>query len=282
MALENFIPTIWSARLLENLQKALVYGQAGIVNRDYEGEIRDVGDTVRINAIGAVTVSDYTKNTDINAPETLQDASLLLRIEKAKYFNFAVDDVDRVQQKPKVMDAAMRESAYALRDVADQYIAAQMVAGAGVKWGTDASPKVLDTAVKAYELLVDVGIELDKVNVPRAGRWAVVPPWVYGLFLKDDRFVKAGTTRSDQVLANGEMGQAAGFTILESNNVPVSSNKYRVLAGVPQACSYAEQVLKVEAYRPERRFADAVKGLHVYGAKVVRSQALCLAICSVS
>lgn len=282
MALENFIPTIWSARLLENLQKALVYGQAGVVNRDYEGEIRDVGDTVRINAIGTITVSDYSKNTDINAPAALQDSSLLLRIEKAKYFNFAIDDVDRVQQRPTVMDAAMREAAYALRDAADQYIATQMVTEAGVKLGTDAAPKVLNSAALAYELLVDIGIELDKQNVPRAGRWVIVPPWVYGLFLKDDRFVKAGTAQTDQVLANGEVGRAAGFSILESNNVPVNAGKYRVLAGVPQAVAYAEQILKVEAYRPERRFADAVKGLHVYGAKVVRPQAVCLAICSAS
>ncbi len=282
MALENFIPTVWSARLLENLRKSLVYGQTGVVNRDYEGDIRDVGDTVRINAIGAITVSDYTKNMDITAPEVLQDASLLLRIEKAKYFNFAVDDIDRVQQRPKVMDAAMREAAYALRDAADQYIAAQMVAEAGVFLGSDASPNVLDTAAKAYELLVSIGVELDEQNVPRAGRWVVVPPWVYGLFLKDDRFVKAGTAQSDQVLANGEVGRAAGFMILESNNVPVSASKYRVLAGTSAACAYAEQILKVEAYRPERRFADAVKGLHVYGAKVVRPQALCLSICSAS
>ncbi len=282
MALENFIPTIWSARLLDNLQKALVYGQVPVVNRDWEGEIRDVGDTVRINAIGAVTVADYTKNNDINAPEALQDASLVLRIEQGKYFNFAVDDVDRTQQKPKVMDAAMREAAYALRDAADQYIASKMVAEAGVTVGSDASPNVLDTAAKAYELLVTIGVELDEQNVPRDGRWVVVPPWVYGLFLKDDRFVKAGTSRSDEVLANGEVGRAAGFTILESNNVPVSGSNYRILAGTSQATAYAEQILKVEAYRPERRFADAVKGLHVYGAKVVRPQALCLAICSAS
>lgn len=282
MSLENFIPTIWSARLLENLHKSLVYGQTGVVTREYEGEIRDVGDTVRINAIGSVTVSDYVKNTDISAPEVLQDASLLLRIERAKYFNFAVDDIDRVQQQPKVIDAAMREAAYALRDAADQYIASQMVAGAGNKIGSDTTPRALTAPSHAYELLVDIGTALDERDVPREGRWVIIPPWIYGLLLKDDRFVKSGTAESAQVLANGEVGKAAGFTILTSNNVPVSSSKYRVLAGVAGATGYAEQIMKVEAYRPERRFADAVKGLHVYGAKVIRPQALCLAICSAS
>lgn len=282
MALENFIPQIWSARLLENLQKTLVYGQAGVVNRDYEGDIRDVGDSVRINAIGAVSVSDYSKNTDISSPETLQDASLVLTVEKAKYFNFAVDDVDALQQKPRVMDAAMREAAYALADAADQYIVSVMAAGAGVSHGTAASPTVLASAADAYDALVDIGVKLDENNVPRTGRWVVIPPWIYGLILKDDRFVKTGSDQAEARLANGEVGRAAGFTILVSNNVPVSTGKYSVLAGVPAACAYVEQLRKIEAYRPELRFADAVKGLHLYGAKVIRAQALCLAVCSAS
>src|SRR6185369_10044877 len=123
MALDNFIPQVWSARLLASLKKTLVYGQTGIVNRDYEGEIREKGNTVKINSIGAVTVSDHTKNSDISAPEALNDSDQVLVIERAKYFNFQVDDVDRVQQMPSVMDQAMQEAAYALADAADQYIA---------------------------------------------------------------------------------------------------------------------------------------------------------------
>jgi len=275
MSLDNFIPQIWAARLLTNLQKSLVYGQAGVVNRDYEGEIRGAGDTVNINNIGPVTIGDYTKNTDITAPEDLTDAQTKLLIDQQKYFNFQVDDIDKAQQKPKVMDAAMVEAAYGLRDVADQYIASFYTGvAAGNTIGDDTTP-VVPTKSDAYEYLVDLAVLLDGSNIPEASRWAVVPPWFYGLLLKDDRFVKSGTLTGDQVLRNGQVGEAAGFTIFKSNNVPnTTGTKYKIIAGHPIAISYAEQIVSLEAYRPEKRFADAVKGLHVYGAKLVRPNAI--------
>jgi N4-gp56 family major capsid protein len=276
MATDNFIPTLWSARLLASLKKTLVYAQDGIVNREYEGEIREKGNTVKINSIGAVTVSDHTKNTDISAPEALNDSDQVLVIERAKYFNFQVDDVDRVQQMPSTMNQAMVEAGYALADAFDQYVAGLYTgAHANNLIGSTASPTSVTTASAAYEQLVDLGVLLTQSNVPTSQRWAVVPPWFYGLLQKDDRFVKAGTAMTDQVLRNGEIGQAAGFRVMQSNNVPqTAGTKYRVIAGHPMAISVAEQINKVEAYRPERRFADAVKGLHLYGAKLVRNTAI--------
>ena len=276
MSLNNFIPTIWAARLLMNLHKALVYGQAGIVNKDYEGDISGAGDTVKINAIGPVTIGDYTKNTNISDPETLTDAQMSLLIDQSKYFNFQIDDVDKAQQKPKVMDGAMGEASYGLRDNQDQYIAGLYTqADSANLIGSTASPVSVTTAAQAYEYLVDLGIKLDEANIGREGRWAIIPPWYYGLMQKDDRFVKAGTSTTDSVLRNGEIGEAAGFRLLKSNNVPnTAGTKYRIMAGTSQAITVAEQIVSVEAYRPEKRFADAVKGLLVYGAKVVRPQAL--------
>lgn len=276
MALDNFIPQVWAASLLASLKKSLVYGQAGIVNRDYEGDIQEKGNTVKINSIGAVTIGDHTKNTDINAPETLNDSQQVLVIEKAKYFNFQVDDVDKVQQTPQVMAQAMQEAAYALANAADQYIAGLYTEAAAANLiGSTASPTSVTTAAGAYEQLVDLGVLLTQSNVPKQGRWAIVPPWFYGLMQKDARFVSAGTAMTDATLRNGQIGQAAGFTVLESNNVPeTSGTKYRVIAGHPMAISFAEQIHKVEAYRPERRFADALKGLHLYGAKLVRNTAI--------
>lgn len=275
MALESFIPELWSARLLVSLKKFLVYGQDGVVNRDYEGEIRQMGDTVRINSIGPVTIGTYTKNTNIGDPETLTDAQTVLTIDQAKYFNFQVDDIDRAQQNPKVMDQAMQEAAYGLRDVADQYIAGFYTGvAAGNTIGDDTTP-IVPTKTDAYEYLVDLGVKLTDAKVPMEGRWVVVPPWFYGLLLKDDRFIdasKAGTTAG---LRNGEVGKAAGFAVLQSHNVPnTTGTKYKIIAGHPMAISYAEQINKVEAYRPEKRFADAVKGLHLYGAKLVRPEAI--------
>jgi hypothetical protein len=275
MSLDNFIPQVWSARLLLNLDKALVFAQAGVVNRDYEGEIRNVGDTVKINSIGRVSVKSYTKNAEIDAPEQLTSAQQSLLIDQGDYFNFFVDDVDAVQQRPKVMNQAMQDSAYELRDVVDGYIAGLHTDAAGDNLiGTDASPITWATADEAYEHLVDLSVKLDENNVPSGGRWAIVPPWFHGVLLKDDRFVKSGVDAGDVRLRNGMVGEAAGFSILKSNNTPVSSGDYKIIAGHPIAWSYASQITKTEAYRPEKRFADAVKGLHVYGAKVVRPSAL--------
>jgi hypothetical protein len=275
MAINNFIPEIWSNELLVNLRKSLVAGQAGVINRDYEGTIRNVGDTVHINSIGEVTIDDYVKNTDMDGPETLTDATRALEITEAKYFNFQVDDIDRVQQTPKVMAGAMAEAAYGLADVADQFIL-------GLYEDADAGNVMSETspaADDAYEVLVDLGTLLSESNIPKTGRWAIVPPWFHGLLLKDDRFVGAGT--SSDVLINGLIGRAAGMTILESNNCPSGGSGdaglFYIVSGHPMAWSYAEQISSVEGYRPQARFADAVKGLHLYGAKVVRPTALAVA-----
>jgi len=288
MALDNFIPVIWSARLLARLQKALVYGQAGVVNRDYEGEIADVGDTVRINSIGPVSIFPYVKNTDMPAPETLNDAAQMLTIDQAQAFNFQVDDIDRAQQKPKVMDEAMREAGYALADVADQYLAGLMwqAAPATSMLGAIGSPVDIGygaNEMSPYIALLRLGRFLDEKNIPRAGRWAIVPPWFEEYLVMDGRIVGSGADAADTRAVNGRVGRAAGFDILVSNNVPFlpGGTEYKIVAGTSLATSYAEQINKVEAYRPQLRFADAVKGLHLYGAKVVRPEALALLVADI-
>jgi len=277
MSLE-FIPTVWAARLIVALQNALVYGQANVCNRDYEGEIREAGNTVKIASIGAVNIDDYTRNEDITDAQVLTDAEQTLLIDNAKYFNFYVDSVDRAQSNVNIMDEAMRRSAWALRDHADKFLAATMAAGvnAGNKIGSDGDP-VVPTKDDAYEYLVDLGVALDEGNTPIEGRFVIVPAWFHGLLLKDDRFVRAGTLHSESRLANGEVGEAAGFRILKSNNVPNTSGaKYKIIAGHSVATSFAEQVLDLQTYKPEKRFGDAVKGLHVYGARFVNDTALAM------
>ncbi|NUQ69708.1 MAG: P22 coat protein - protein 5 domain protein [Chthonomonadales bacterium] len=283
MSLNNFIPEVWAARLLHNLHKALVFGQRGVMNHDYEGDIRAWGDAVRIHAIGAVTVADYAVNADITPPETLTDAETVLTIDRARYVNFQIDDVDRAQQMPHVMDAAMRETAYALADEADRFLAGLHTQIAPANFiGSDASPKT-PTAAALYEYIVELGVKLDEANAPRHGRFCVLPPWCYGLLLKDDRFVKSGTPMGDQTLRNGEVGMAAGMTIYVSNNVANTDGaKFKVIAGVPAAWTYAHQIREVEAYRPPLRFADAVKALHLYGARVLRPTALACLVASKS
>jgi len=275
VSLDNLIPEIWHARLLSNLNKAFVFGQAGVVNRDYEGDISGVGDSVRINNIGRITVRNYVKNTDIVTPDDLQDAGQVLLIDQQKYFNFQVDDIDKVQQKPKVMDEAMSEAGTALADVTDQYIASLYTdIDAGNAVASAGAPKTdLATAGKAYEHLVDLGVELDEANVPMDGRWVIVPPWYEGALQKDDRFVSFGTGANIGNLQNGIIGAAAGFSILKSNNVSTNGTTWRIMGGHRMAITLAVQITELEGYRPEKRFGDAMKGLEVWGAKVVRSNA---------
>ena len=207
MAFSNFIPEVWSARLLEHLDKVHVY--ANLMNRDYEGEIRAFGDTVHINQVGAITISDYT-GADLSTPEELDSTMQDLAIDKAKYFNFQIKDVDNAQSNPKLVDAAMQRASYGMNDVIDQYLASLLVSG--VDAGNilaDDSKAVTPTSATAYDYLVDVSVKLDEANVPMPGRWVVVPPWYHGLLLKDPRFVGNGTGYNQAILQGGLVGEAA-------------------------------------------------------------------------
>ncbi len=274
MAVANFIPQLWSARLLAHLDNAHVY--ANLVNRDYEGEISRYGDTVKINQIGDITVGDYTKNTDITDPQQLSGSQTTLVIDQAKFFNFQIDDVDNAQTNPKLMNEAMMRSAYAIAEVTDKFIAGLYTdIPTNNQIGNDTTPIDI-TKDNVYETLVDMGVKLTEANVPKQGRFVVIPPWMTGVLQKNDLFVHA-TKSGDNVIASGLIGRAAGFDIYESNNVPnTTGTKYKIMAGTRIGISYAEQIIETEAYRMEKRFADAVKGLHVYGAKMVQPESMVL------
>lgn len=271
MSVTNFIPAVWSARLLEHMDKAHV--MTGLVNRDYEGDIRQCGDTVKIASVGEITISDYTANTDIEAPQELTTEEQILRIDCQKYYNFQVDDVDAAQVKTSLTDTAMRRAAYGLCDVTDRYLAEVMVQGAAPTnhMGSEETP-IAVTAENAYSLLVQLKVMLDKQNVPTDGRWAVLPPEYHGLLLQDARFVQAGGSMAEETLKGGYVGWAAGFAVYMSNNLPGGMGRRAVIASCTASTCFAEQIVSMEAYRMEKRFADAVKGLHVYGAKVLQPQ----------
>ena len=280
MSIQNFIPTIWSARLLNHLDKSHVY--LNLLNRDYEGEIKNFGDTVKINQVGDVSIKDYIKGTDIDAPEDITGEQQELKIDQAKYFNFAVDDVDNAQTNPKLMDKAMQRAAYAMNDVVDAFAANLLAINvhADNAIGTNEAP-IVPTKADAYDYLVDLNTKLPEANGAKMGRWVVIPAFYHGLLLKDDRFVGNGTDYNQAILEGGEVGKAAGFTVYVSNNVPnTEGTKYKVIAGTTEAGSYAEQILNTEAYRPEKRFSDAVKGLHTYGAKVLQSKCIAVLTCT--
>lgn len=267
MAITTFIPTIWSARLLANLDNNHV--ATSFMNSDYEGEIKQKGDKVKINSIGEITIGNYT-GAKIGDPEDLDTTDQELVIDQGKYFHFAIDDVDAVQAAGSLMDKAMERSAYGLADVSDKFIFSTIANSATA---VDKSTIKL-TPENIYLTIVNMRTMLDKANVPKTGRKIAIPPEAYALLLQDDRFVKTGGTNAEATLKNGQVGEVAGFTVFETNNLPFkaagsgTAAETTIIAGHDMGGTFAEQIVKTEAYRPEQLFADAVKGLQVYGAKV--------------
>ena len=260
MAIVNFISTVWSENLLKQLDKKYI----GVLNcnRDYEGEIKNQGSIVKICGVGDVTVSDYTKNTDMSAPETLSDDVRMLKINQAKYFNFQIDDVDRAQSNPKLMDEAMKNAAAALANAADSYVYSLYV---------DALVEVADgeaTAESIVDHIIEIKTRMMKANVMNnEDIFVEVSPEVAALILKAK--IDLGTDNRDS-FENGLLGRIAGCKVFVSNNIFETEDGYfKCLVRTKRAVTFAEQISEVEAYRPEKRFADAVKGLHLYGAKIV-------------
>lgn len=276
----TFIPEIWSAMMLESLKKELVYAGPSVVNRDFEGEIANQGDTVRIRSISRPTIATYTKGSTTITPEQLTDTQRSLVIDQAKYFAFEVDDVDAAQSAGGELEAGLTEAVYGLRDTADQYVAGLYTATQSANViGTTA----ITTGALAYTGLKNLKVKLDQANVPQQGRYVVVPPWYHGLLLEEAKFVTVDASGISEGLRNGIVGRALGFDILMSNNAPlITGDDYAVIAGHPKAIAFAEQINKVEAYRPEDSFSDALKGLHLYGAKVVRPDAIAYLTASIT
>jgi len=284
MAITNFIGEIWSAQIFQSLQKALVYGQTGVINRDYEGEIKSKGDTVRITSHGPITIDNYDKSTGLGDPEELDDAQTVLNITQSKSFNFRVEDIDKAQMNVALMQSATQDAGYQLSDLADQHIAGIMAAQAGNAVGSDDSPKTFDGETDdVTDEFLAVKQALDEANVPSEGRFLILPPWLTVKLMKDSSVTNPAWSAIEGVMKNGQLGRLYGFDLLQSNNVPnTDGTLYKILAGTSRACTFADSVNETEAYRPEKYFADALRGLHCYGAKVIDPAALCVLTCNKS
>ena len=264
MALNQFIPAIWSARILKKLEKNLVFGQPGVVNTDYQGEITAFGDRVHVHSFADLTIGDYVKNTTTIAYELLSDSRVTLVIDQSKYFAFRVDDVDQAQQHPKIIDAASARASYQLAETADRYLSGRYTEAAA---GNVIAASQF-TAANVYTKFVELSVKMDEGNVPSEGRFAIVPPWVAGLLQQNSSFLSA----QPETVLNGAVGQVSGISILKSNNVVATGTSpvvHHIVAGVADAWSFAQQIASVEALRLEGSFADGVRGLHLYGGKVL-------------
>lgn len=289
MSVASFIPELWSAKLLEKYDENLVYTQPSIANRDYEGEITKQGDTVHINQIGDPGVRTYDRAQDITFDD-LGTTEQELVIDQADYFAFYVNDVDKVQAAGELGGPALTRASLQLRRKTDTFAGGLLKAGAAtanqlgrqkiVSGGTQMAGA---GQITAYDLLVELGLKLDNQDAPEEGRYVVVDPGFIAAISKDDRFVRVDASGSSDVLRNGVLFRAAGFDILKTSAVPTvggsGANKDDkvIIAGVPGAFTFAQQIIKTESGRREKGFDDFVKGLNVYGAKVTIPEGLATA-----
>ena len=261
MATKNFIPAIWSETLLKSLDRE--YVAVMNCNRDYEGEIRNQGDSVTIPTIGPISVFDYKSDTDMSAENLMDGDTVTLTIDRAKAFCFQIDDADRVQTKPDLMKNAMREAACALADEADKYIFSlytKAAEGNTVEKSGVTADSIVDVLIETRQRLMQKNVNSNTPVVVE------VSPAIAALILKAKILTATDNT---EALTNGYLGSFVGFDVYVSNNIANSGNVWHCVARTKRAIAFAEKMKSVEAFRPEKRFADAVKGLHLYGAEVV-------------
>jgi N4-gp56 family major capsid protein len=269
----TFIPEQWIAALMAPYEKALVFAQPGIINRDYEGVINQKGDTLHVGSIGSPTVKKYDATKDMET-EDLNLSDTEFKIDQGDYFNFRVEDVSALQAAGAIKDPAIQKASEALAEESDSYVAKTMTAGAKHKIGTAELAKRGDDA---YDLIVELRKKLNSDHTPKDGRFLIAGPELESALLRDERFTRVDASGADQTLRNGIIGRILGFDVLQSENVPTKSGREFVVAGHGSAMTFAQQINKIETAREEKRFADIVKGLNIYGGKVFRPEGLATA-----
>ena len=273
MAITN-IPEIFSPILLEALNSRLAY--SALFNQDYQGSVT-YGNKVNILSLDPVTVGNYVVDTPIDY-QLLSDSKQELDINQQKYFAISLDDIDEIQSNADLMGAMARNASYQLQKTIDGFLATTASAGAGIVsgLGTTSVPLAINSA-NVKKTLLTIGRKMDEALVPRAGRVIIVPPWFV------EKIVLAGileATNNSEMLLNGYAGRYGGFDIYMATNVPNTTGaKWQILAGTSIAGTMAVQLSKVETIRLETHFADALRGLAVYGSKITRPTTLAKAIC---
>lgn len=291
----NFIPEIWSGKLIENFYDATVL--AAISNTDYEGEIRSQGDTVNIRTIPNITIRDYVKGQNL-VVENPDKPKLQLLIDKGEYFACVEDDIDRVQSDVKLMDMWSKDASEQMKIKIDQRVLTDVLpdiasgnkgATAGAQsaafnLGTTGSPLSVTKdgaggTASVVDLIVDLGTVLDEANAPEAGRFLVIPARMAGLIKKSELKDASLVGDTTSVLRNGRLGMVDRFTLYVSHNLKVDTGgKYNLIAGHKMGFTFASQMTEMETIRSETTFGNIIRGLQVYGYKVVKPEALAQAV----
>ena len=293
-----FLPSVYSKKVLNFFRKASVV--EAITNTDYAGEISAYGDSVKIIKEPVISVSDYTRGSDTTDTK-LTDQEITLVVDSAKAFKFIVDDIETNMSHVNFKEVASSSAAYALKDAYDAAVLATMfagvsasgpdhiigadaAAGTGGVAETTASVDLLGsdgTGVDAIDLMARMARLLDDQNVPEEGRWFVAPPSFYEeLSQSGSKLLSVDFNAGQGSIRNGlvSSGKLRGFDMYKSNNIAATSTATgKVMAGHISSTATANTILSTEVLRDPTSFGDIVRGLHVYGAKVLRDDALCSA-----
>jgi len=263
LAYQNFKQTFWSKHIQHELEKKAILAE--FCNREFQGEVKQ-GNQVKILGVGRPTIGNYT-GADIGTPEAVEDSSVFLTIDKAKFFNFMVDDIDKAQSVPGLMESLMEEATIAMNLQIDTDIAALAV-NAGAKSATTQ----INSAATA-KTAIDAGIlALRENDVPITADVVLeIPPFVYQ-WMKD-KYIELDTANSE-MMKKGIMGFYDNVRVRVSNNLYNDGTDYYAMIRTKKAIAYVNQIDEVEPYRPQGLFSDAIKGLNVYGMKVSRPKEL--------
>lgn len=260
MSILNFIPELWNVGIITTQEIVHVYGK--ICRCEIDAPITRMGQSVHINSIGDIIIGQYTgKDMDM---QELSDAGITMKIAFADYFNFWVNDVDALQANVNLMNAATKKSAYKMKNESDGNIYDAMVAAAGLTGPTEGT---LDVTA-AISNIAEMDLLLKEAEIPREERWITMPHWM------GTKLLLAGIYHANDLKGNinGFITKILGPDLYESGNNAATV----ILAGSYGAVAFAEQIIKTKAFEPEKRFGDALKGLHVYGIKVVKPNELAI------
>ncbi len=277
MAYQNFIPTVWNEGIERELERICVFAED--CNRKYEGSVKEKGESVKILGVGKPTIKSIAKankNNDIDTPEEIEDTSVIMYINQIRYFNYMIGDIDKAQSVGGIMDALEQETSEGLANEVDAYIASKAVDDSVSALYGNTPVKVVaaetDVAGEKYVLdILDEAVQRLYENDVKSTTEIVVTvsPRFFTRFKK--AYVSKDTDNSE-MLKNGKVAKYGNVTVKMSNNVHKTDNGTvdNIMIRTQRAIAYAKPLTHTEPYRPERKFADAIKGFILFDAKVVR------------
>ena len=284
MSYENFKRKIWAKAIDKELERAFVFADG--TNQQYSGEIKGLGDTVRILGVGKPTVTEHDLiNGDItlSSPEKVSDTSVSLVVDKAAYFNYAVGDIDKAQGAGNVMAVLNTEASEEVANVIDKHIANLVHPDSGtvgLQMYNSGTPLQITNANVMSTLDACQALLYANDVSPATEVEMILPPWLYMAFRQA---YQNKDTDNSEYLTNGKVARYGNMTIKMSNNVAMKTSgghdNYYVQIRTKRAIAVAMSEAHTEPYRPESKFEDAVKGFKLYGAKVVRPKELIVLPC---